>query len=73
MGALRLHGFPAGWLGAVRAGVKVHFGRRRVSQRLVRTLLVIAVKPTAQTGCSRCNSSNRRISARFSAVSGRHW
>src|ERR1035438_9893167 len=50
---LGLHGFPTGWLGAMSAGVKVHFSRCRVAQRLVRTLLIIAVKPPAQPTASR--------------------
>src|ERR1017187_293036 len=50
---LRLHRFPTGWLSPMRAGIKVHFCRRRITQRLVRTLLVIAVKPPAQPASSR--------------------
>src|SRR6266496_2888944 len=52
-GSLGPHRLPIGWLGAVGAGIKVYFRRRRITQRLVRTLLVIAVKPPAQPapGC----------------------
>src|SRR5208283_3423657 len=52
-GSLGLHGFPTGWLGAVGAGIKVHFRWRRITQRLMRTLLVIAVKPPAQPAAGR--------------------
>src|ERR1035438_6055628 len=50
---LRLHRFPTGGLGAVGTGIKVRFRRRRITQRLVRTLLVVAVKPPAQPAAGR--------------------
>ena len=36
-GARKLHGFPSGWLGTVGTGIQVHFGRRRITQGLMRT------------------------------------
>src|SRR5208337_5676622 len=50
---LRLHRFPGGWLGTVGTGIMVGFRRRRITQCLVRTLLVVAVKPPAQPAAGR--------------------
>src|SRR5208283_3498104 len=52
-GSFGLHGFPSRRTGSIGTGIKVHFCRRRVTQRLVRTLLVIAVKPPAQPASGR--------------------
>jgi hypothetical protein len=47
--SLRVHLFPLGWLSPVGAGIKVNVRRRRISQCLVRSLPVVAVKPPAKS------------------------